>query len=58
MNKLIDFADRKGLPIRLLVSTNYGMKEDWLERFYNKFNFKTIGTHPFTKGKIMYRNPE
>lgn len=57
MNKLLEFADRKNLPIRLLVSPNYGMNEDWLESFYNKFNFKTIGIHAFTKGKIMYRNP-
>lgn len=58
MNKLIEFADKKALPIRLLTSTNYGMTEEELERFYNKFNFKIIGIHPFTKGKIMYRNPE
>lgn len=58
MNKLVEFANRKGLPIRLLVSTNYGMEEEWLERFYKKFNFRTIGIHPFTKGKIMYRDPE
>lgn len=58
MDKLIEFADRKGLPISLLVSSNYGSDADRLEKFYNRFNFKTTGIDTFTKGKEMWREPQ